>query len=84
MRNLIVIALLALVVAGCGESGQPVAVQTTSRAVPSGDDGAAAVATSTTSADSLAPDFQLELGDGSTFNLRDEQKPVYLVFWAEW
>ncbi len=31
-----------------------------------------------------APDFELTLGDGSTFRLSDEQKPVYLVFWAEW
>ena len=31
-----------------------------------------------------APDFELALADGSTFRLSDEQKPVYLVFWAEW
>ncbi len=31
-----------------------------------------------------APDFELALNDGSTFRLSDEQKPVYLVFWAEW
>lgn len=31
-----------------------------------------------------APDFELALADGSTFVLSDEQKPVYLVFWAEW
>jgi hypothetical protein len=31
-----------------------------------------------------APDFVLTLGDGSAFSLSDEQKPVYLVFWAEW
>ncbi len=31
-----------------------------------------------------APDFVLALDDGSTFSLTDEQKPVYLVFWAEW
>lgn len=31
-----------------------------------------------------APDFTLALGDGSTFTLSDEQKPVYMVFWAEW
>jgi hypothetical protein len=31
-----------------------------------------------------APDFELELSDGSTFRLSDEQKPVYIVFWAEW
>lgn len=31
-----------------------------------------------------APDFELVLSDGSTFTLSDEQKPVYVVFWAEW
>jgi hypothetical protein len=32
----------------------------------------------------LAPDFELTLGDGGTFALSAETKPVYLVFWAEW
>jgi len=31
-----------------------------------------------------APDFTLALDDGSEFDLSDEQKPVYVVFWAEW
>lgn len=31
-----------------------------------------------------APDFVLELSGGSVFVLSQEQKPVYLVFWAEW
>ena len=31
-----------------------------------------------------APDFELLLADGSTFRLSDEEKPVYMVFWAEW
>lgn len=31
-----------------------------------------------------APDFELTLGEGGTFSLSAEQKPVYLVFWAEW
>ena len=31
-----------------------------------------------------APDFELALGQGGTFTLSDEQKPVYMVFWAEW
>jgi cytochrome oxidase Cu insertion factor (SCO1/SenC/PrrC family) len=31
-----------------------------------------------------APDFELTLADGSTFTLAGEQKPVYMVFWAEW
>ncbi|MDJ0498870.1 MAG: hypothetical protein QNJ89_13635, partial [Acidimicrobiia bacterium] len=31
-----------------------------------------------------APAFELALSDGSTFRLSDEEKPVYMVFWAEW
>ena len=31
-----------------------------------------------------APDFTLALADGSDFVLSAEQKPVYMVFWAEW
>lgn len=38
----------------------------------------------TTAARDLAPEFSLQLGDGSDFVLSAEQKPVFLVFWAEW
>jgi hypothetical protein len=31
-----------------------------------------------------APDFTLALGQGGSFTLSLEQKPVYMVFWAEW
>lgn len=31
-----------------------------------------------------AADFTLPLGGGGSFTLSDEQKPVYMVFWAEW
>lgn len=31
-----------------------------------------------------APDFELALSDGSVFKLSDEQKPIYVIFWAEW
>ena len=32
----------------------------------------------------IAPDFSLPLGDGSTFVLSEEARPVFMVFWAEW
>ncbi len=32
----------------------------------------------------LAPDFTLELGDGGSFTLSETNRPVYLIFWAEW
>ncbi len=31
-----------------------------------------------------APDFTTILADGSTFSLGEHDKPLYLVFWAEW
>lgn len=57
---------------------------------PSGDGGSdattttAAPSTTTTSDRPPAPDFTLALGDGGTFTLSAERKPVYMVFWAEW
>ena len=61
-------------------------------AAPSTDTGGADSSEATTSTAAAAPafdgppapDFELVLEDGSTFRLSDEQKPVYLVFWAEW
>ena len=40
--------------------------------------------TTTTSDREVAPDFTLELGDGGSYTLSEGEKPVYLVFWAEW
>lgn len=31
-----------------------------------------------------APDFSLDLGEGGTFTLSEETRPVFMVFWAEW
>ena len=31
-----------------------------------------------------APGFTTILSDGTTFDLADHGKPVYMVFWAEW
>ncbi|MEK7251980.1 MAG: hypothetical protein AAB198_01820 [Actinomycetota bacterium] len=31
-----------------------------------------------------APDFTLALGEGGTFVLSEEHRPVFLLFWAEW
>lgn len=31
-----------------------------------------------------APDFTLQLGEGGSYSLSEGEKPVYLVFWAEW
>ena len=45
------------------------------------DDG---VATSAEVPGESAPDFTMALADGTDFTLSAEQKPVYMVFWAEW
>jgi len=65
--------------------------------VPSADDAAETTTTTAPAEDEVvaeseapsfdgppAPDFELALDDGSTFLLSGEQKPVYLIFWAEW
>lgn len=31
-----------------------------------------------------APDFTLALGEGGSFTLSEETRPVFLLFWAEW
>ena len=31
-----------------------------------------------------APEFALALGQGGVFTLAGEEKPVFMVFWAEW
>ncbi len=41
-------------------------------------------ASETTVPSNSAPDFTLALGTGDTFTLSEENRPVYLLFWAEW
>lgn len=57
---------------GSSETSAPAATDPASSPDPSGVDGPD------------APDFALALGDGSTYQLSDDVKPVYMVFWAEW
>jgi hypothetical protein len=86
MRKLVSGVAIALIVASCGGSGEPAATSSPTAT----SDGAATDATAgsqTTSASvdgPAAPDFDLVLGDGTTFSLSGEEKPVYMVFWAEW
>ncbi len=60
--------------AGATDSGSPA----TTAAADQGED------TTSQPDGPAAPDFTLALGDGGSFTLSAEQKPVYLVFWAEW
>ena len=98
-RLQLLLATLALVVVACSDApdsagtSQPAgsASDPATSTLP-GADGTAAPDTTestetpegTTSDRPLAPDFTLELGDGGSFTLSEGEKPVYLVFWAEW
>jgi len=76
---------------------QPEATVTTTAAPPptGGDPTTTQPSTSSTSSTAAtpnpvvvdgppAPDFTLALDGGEVFSLSAEQKPVYMVFWAEW
>jgi hypothetical protein len=50
-----------------------------------GDSGASLVPNATIAPEGpAAPDFTIALGDGGSFTLSEEAKPVYMIFWAEW
>jgi thiol-disulfide isomerase/thioredoxin len=72
----LLVVLLALVAAACGGSSTPEATTTTG--------GGAAATTVAATTGPAAPDFTLDLADGTTFTLSGDDTPVYLVFWAEW
>lgn len=87
------VAVLAVVIVGLAACGDPATFDaaTTSRSLPTGESTSTpTVSASTSSATSVpevrdtVPDFTLALGDGGTFVLSQEARPVYLVFWAEW
>ncbi len=96
-RLQLLLAGLALVVVACSDGAD---ATSTTQSVPvdpetsttAGGGGTAAPGTTetpettegTTSDRPLAPDFTLALGDGGSFTLSEGEKPVYLVFWAEW
>jgi len=94
VRRLVI--ALALVAAACGGSAATTpdpSGDTAVAATPSSDSTSDAGGDSTSSGDSTdrvrpdgpdAPEFTLALGEGGSFTLSQEQKPVYMVFWAEW
>lgn len=100
MRRVTGFVAVALVVAACGGTAgtEPTSAETTVGVVtttttpgptttvtPGTTTPGAATTTSRLPPDGqAAPDFALALGEGGEFTLSDEQKPVYMVFWAEW
>lgn len=99
-RMRLALVALALVVSACGGDAAPDPSPTTTMTTPVVDStvvattapGATpttAVAPSTTRVrvrpeGEVAPDFSLALGEGGTFTLSEETRPVFLLFWAEW
>lgn len=86
MRRTAALAVVVLGLAGCGD---PVTSDGATTIPPLSTEGSTSSSTTpssstVTEARNAAPDFALGLGDGGTFVLSEEARPVYLVFWAEW
>ncbi|HUP15039.1 MAG TPA: hypothetical protein VM848_03160 [Acidimicrobiia bacterium] len=86
MRRTAALAVVAaLCLAACGEPATSVGVTTSPPSTEGSSSSSSTSSSSTiTEARDAAPDFTLGLGDGGTFVLSEEARPVYLVFWAEW
>lgn len=89
LRSVVMVSLAALWAGACSEGGPATTLEPS--ASPPGTGTTVAQpgpTTSEVSAGTLpgepAPDFTLALGEGGSFSLSREAKPVYLVFWAEW
>jgi len=98
MRRIAAISVLAVIASACAPTtsssttaSTTADISTTAPTVPSSSTTAGTGTTGVTSTTVrdrpegvAAPDFTLALGEGGEFTLSDEQKPVYMVFWAEW
>ena len=89
MRSILAfVAALALVTGACGapDTGTALAGGSSAPASVPSTSAPAGSAPADTAVDDrpVAPDFTLALGNGGTFTLSAEQRPVYMVFWAEW
>jgi hypothetical protein len=92
MRRTAALAVVALSLVACGDSGgsgsattmQPGTTETSSLVTAAVSSSTSSSTTTVAEARASAPDFTLALGDGGTFILSEEARPVYLVFWAEW
>ncbi len=61
-----------------------VAADDESSAGASSDDETSAASSGSGPDGEPAPDFSLTLADGSVFSPSAEDKPIYMIFWAEW
>lgn len=72
---------------GCSAAGEAGTTSSVAASIGSTTSSVADTAPETSAVASgrpVAPDFTLELGDGGAYVLSEADKPVYLVFWAEW
>jgi hypothetical protein len=97
MRRTLVSALF-LVVSACGDApavettagtaattiAPNAATEAVTTTIPSGNAGATSTTPLVRPDGEDAPDFSLALGEGGTFILSEETRPVFLLFWAEW
>ena len=89
------VAALALIGAACATESVPASSDPTTPALSPATEGPSSSSTNTAATGETtrsapnpdavaAPDFTLTLGDGGSFTLSEETRPVFLVFWAEW
>ncbi|NHZ70745.1 MAG: hypothetical protein GWP18_03805 [Proteobacteria bacterium] len=82
MKRLALFAAVMVLAAACA-SAAPQDTSTDSTPAPNSAESNGGGPASDTAAP-VAPDFTMALADGGSFTLYDEQKPVYMIFWAEW
>jgi len=98
MSRIALLVSLMIVAAACASSTQTEAVDgsanSSATSTPESSDDAGAQGVTPAPGDSvdllprpegpIAPDFTMALASGESFTLSNEQKPVYMIFWAEW
>ncbi|MEN8234762.1 MAG: hypothetical protein ABFR89_07540 [Actinomycetota bacterium] len=90
----LIVATLAVLAASCATETETASTSASTSPVTVSPEGSAPATTlpvTTEVADEPpaidgdpAPDFTLALDGGGEFTLSGEQKPVYMIFWAEW
>ncbi|MFV1999196.1 MAG: hypothetical protein ACC654_02415 [Acidimicrobiia bacterium] len=98
MRRIALLVSLMMVAAACASSPQTEtadgSADSTASTTPGPSDNAGAQGDTPAPGESvdlfprpegpIAPDFTMALASGESFTLSGEQKPIYMIFWAEW
>lgn len=84
MKRFLLFTTLVVLTAACAaDSDGPTAVESTTSAVTESTTSVTGNPEIPTDAPD-APDFVFTLGDGTEYHLGSDNKPVYLIFWAQW